>query len=302
MSDEAPRLSGVFPMIVTPFRDDGALDAPQLPPLVSYVLAEGCQGVSGLGLGGEAGALSTGERLRVAESIINAASGMPVIVGCSSGETEVSISLGLHAAEVGAAAIMVAPPPRPELSEPELLEHFTRVAAAVRPLPVMVQDAPAFIGVELGSRFVRMLIDESPNVRYAKTEAVPAADRVAELVALGSIGVFGGHGALYLLDVLQAGATGVIPGCDLAGLYAQLWRSHSGGRHDEARVLFTAMLPLIVEQFQSLDYFVAASKLVLTRLGVLRSPSVRSGVRISGLGERLLLDHARAAGLELPSS
>lgn len=296
MTRLSPTLRGVFPMAVTPFTADGAVAERELPRVVSFVLDNGCHGVSTLGLGAEVDALTPQERKRIAEIVAGAAAGAPVIVGCSSQETDLSISLAYHAAEIGAAVVMVAPTRRPEWSPAQHLEHFVRVAATVQPLPVMIQDAPTFIGVALDRHFIRELCSHSPNVIYAKPEAIPAADKTAELVELGNIGVFGGHGALYYLDVLDAGAVGMIPGCEMPAAYAQIFELHQAGQHGEARRLFTQVLPLVVAQFQSLDYFIASSKAILVARGVIERPNVRGTMPLTDLGHRLLLGHARAAG------
>jgi 4-hydroxy-tetrahydrodipicolinate synthase len=289
-------LRGVFPMAVTPFGPDGAVSTDELPRIVSFVLESGCHGVSALGLGGEVNALTPDERRMIAESVVAAAAGVPVLIGCSALETELAVGLAVHAAATGASCVMVAPPPRPEWSREQLLEHYVRVSRAIEPLPLMVQDAPSFVGVALNAAFVRELRDVCSNVLYVKSEAVPVADAVAELAALGDVSVFGGHGALYFLDALNAGATGMIPGCELAATYARIFDLHQVGVHDEARRLFARILPLVVSQFQSLGYFIAGTKAVLAELGVIERADVRDGAALSPLGRRLLLEHAAAAG------
>jgi 4-hydroxy-tetrahydrodipicolinate synthase len=289
-------LRGVFPMAVTPFAADGSVAADELRHVVSFVLESGCHGVSALGLGGEAGALTPEERRLVAERVVAFAGGAPVLIGCSAPETELAAALAVHAAETGAAAVMVAPPPRPDWTREQLLGHYVAVALAVDPLPLMVQDAPAFVGVALDPEFVRTLRAEAGNVAYVKSEAVPVADAVAALAALEGVAVFGGHGALYYLDALDAGATGMIPGCELAAEYARIFELHQAGERDEARRLFTQVLPLVVAQFQSLGYFIAGTKVVLAARGVISRPDVRDGAPLSELGRRLLLEHAVASG------
>lgn len=289
------RLRGVFPMAVTPFAADGSVAVAEVPGVVSFALESGCHGVSALGLGGEVGSLTPDERRMIAETVIGAAGGAPALIGCSAPETELAVALSLHAAETGAAAVMVAPP-RPDWSRERILEHYARIAAAIDPLPVMVQDAPAFVGVALDPQFVRELRVAAGNVVYVKSEAVPVGDAVAALAALGDVSVFGGHGALYFLDALDAGATGMIPGCELAASYARLFELHQAGEKDAARQLFAHLLPLVVAQFQSLGYFVAGTKTVLAARGLISRPDVRDGAQLSELGRTLLLGHAVAAG------
>lgn len=284
-------------MVVTPYRADGAVSLPEIARVVEFELEQGCPGVSALGLGAEVGMLSVDERSAITRTVIGAAGGRPVVVGCSSPETALSVGLAREAAAAGAAAAMVAPPPRPELSRRELLDHFTVIAEAVAPLPLMVQDAPAFVGVALDPDFVAALRRRSDNVRYAKPEAMPVLDRTAELVALGGLDVFAGNGALYLLDALRAGAVGVIPGCGLAGQLTRIVADFAAGRYDDAERLFEQILPLLVTEFQSLDYFNACTKILLAELGVIGRPGVRGTNPVSRRGHSLLLERARRAGI-----
>ena len=290
-----PLLSGVFPMTVTPLAADGSVSERELPRVVAFGLDNGCHGIAALGLGGEVDYLEHDERRRIAEVVVDAAAGAPVVVGCSSPDTDLSVELALHAAGAGAAVVMLAPPRRPDWTRAQLHDHYAAVANAIAPLPLMVQDAPAFVGVALDAPFVAALRADCPNVTYAKPESVPAADRTAELVELGGIHVFAGHGALHYLDALEAGAHGIIPGCELPGAYVRIFEDHRAGRVSEARALFARVLPLVVSQFQTLDLFIAASKTLLVERGVIERADTRSGATISPLARRLLLEHARFA-------
>jgi 4-hydroxy-tetrahydrodipicolinate synthase len=283
-------------MTATPFAADGAVAEAELPRVVAFGLENGCHGVSALGLGGEVDHLAPEERRRIAEVVVAAAAGAPVVIGCSSPETALSLELAVHAAEAGAAVVMLAAPRRLDWTRPQLHEHYAAVARAIAPLPLMVQDAPAFVGVALDADFVAALRADCANVTYAKPESVPAADRTAELVALGGIHVFAGHGALHYLDALEAGAHGIIPGCELPAAFVRIYEEHRAGRVDEARAVFARVLPLVVSQFQTLDLFIAASKTLLVELGVIERADTRSGARVSPLARRLLLEHARFAG------
>jgi len=220
--------------------------------------------------------------------------------GVSSPETAASVDLAREAAGAGAAAVMIAPPPRPELSRQELLDHYAAIAEAVAPLPVMVQDASPFVGVALDPEFVAALRRRCDNVRYAKPESMPVLDRTAELVALGGIDVFAGNGALYLIDALRAGAVGVIPGCELPGHLTRIVADFAAGRHEDAERLFERILPLLVTEFQSLDYFIACTKILLVELGIIDRPDLRGTNPVSRQGHSLLLERARRAGI-LPS-
>ena len=292
----AVELSGVFPMIVTPFDTAGTVLLSEIESLVSHVQDAGCAGVACLGLGGEAGFLSLAERRAIAEAVL-AVSEVPTIIGCTAATSDDSAKLARHAAENGAACVMVAPSPLPGLTGNELQLNIEKVAAAAAPVWLMVQDAPQVLGASIDPRLVKSLRERCVNVRYVKSEGLPAADQVADFVANADVAVFGGHGGLHSLDVLEAGASGLIPGCELAGSHQLIFDAYREGRLEEARSRYARGLPLLVSEFQSLEYYLAAQKTVLVELGVISCSYTRARGRTSGLVRRLLLAHARSAGV-----
>lgn len=291
-------LGGVIPMLVAPFGPDGALVPNEIRRQAEHVLLEGSHGVAVNGLAGEAAALTTVERKVVAAAAVAAAGGMPVVVGASARTAVEAVELARDAAELGAAAVMVAPPPDPGMPLEALVEYYGTIAEAVAPTALMVQDAPDFVGVAVGTEVMAELRAAHANVRLAKPESTPAADAVAELVTDHDIGVFGGHGGLYTLDVLNAGAHGVIPGPDAVGALLHVYESWKRGDEPAARDAFERLLPLLVAEFQSLPCFIASVKRVLVARGVISRPDLRGRpFKIGRASEATLLEHARRAGV-----
>jgi dihydrodipicolinate synthase/N-acetylneuraminate lyase len=288
---------GVFPMLVTPFDSSGRVSFEELAHIAQHQLAAGVAGLSLLGLAGEAAVLTPAERMSIAGHILSITKGVPVIVGCTAPETTTATELALHAADNGAAVVMVAPPSKADWSIAQQFEHYARVAEAIAPTPLMVQDAPAFVGVSLSAEFITRLAQSCPNVTYAKPESMPAADAVAKLATLPAMGIFGGHGGLYFLEVLEAGAHGLIPDCAQPQLFQQIFASWTRGDRDSARQAFYQLLPLLVWQFQSLDCFIAAVKILLHEKGLLKHPALRERPwPIESTSRDILLRHARRAG------
>src|SRR6266478_6167206 len=139
-----PGLSGIFPMLVTPFDATGNIAFDELAAIAHYQLEAGVSGLSILGLAAEAHALTLEERIAVSRRVLAYAAGLPVIVGSTATQTVDAMSLARSAAEAGAAAVMVAPPPSGDWSREGLKDHYSAVARAIHPTPLMVQDAPAF--------------------------------------------------------------------------------------------------------------------------------------------------------------
>ena len=81
--------SGIFHILATPFREDGALDVEGLPRLVESALATGVTGLTILGIAGEAHRLTDEERRRVIEIVAKETRGRtPVAVGVSASGTD----------------------------------------------------------------------------------------------------------------------------------------------------------------------------------------------------------------------
>jgi 4-hydroxy-tetrahydrodipicolinate synthase len=73
---------GVFPIVPTPFKPDGAIDSASLDRLVDFDESTGVDGLTILGRLGKAQKLLGEEMLRVAERVLARAS-VPVVVGVS---------------------------------------------------------------------------------------------------------------------------------------------------------------------------------------------------------------------------
>lgn len=293
-----PRLTGVFPMLVTPFGADGALLLPDLDRLVDASLSESLTGLAILGLGGESGQLSVSERVRVTDRVLRRVDGMsPVIVGATAQATSDAVALAQHARDAGAAAVMVAPPSSGGTHD-ALLRHFVAVAKAASPCAIMVQDAPAYVGTSLAAGFAMELAATCGNIRYVKAEGFPILDQVGavvEAVAAVGLGVFGGNGGLHMLDALAAGASGMIPGCESIADQQAIIADWTSGRVAEAKQRYRRIMPLLAFEMQSLPFFIACSKALLVRRGVLTSPVLRNAPCLGPASQAALFRYADEA-------
>lgn len=287
------RLAGAYPMVITPFAADGRLAIDEIVAVVEHQLAAGCPGVSALGLAGEASELTPDERRAVARAVLEAAGPGRAIIGCSVDDTAQACALAVDAANGGAAAIMLAAP-----AHAEPARHYETVARAIAPVALVVQDAPAFLGVTLGRAFIESLMQQAANVRYAKPEGAPAVDLVVELATVPGLGVLGGHGGLFLPDELAAGAIGTLPGPEAPAAHQGIVERWARGDHDGARALHSRLLPLLVAEFQGLGHYVASVKELLVELGLISTSTTRlAAPSLTPDGRRLLLDTARRTGL-----
>jgi dihydrodipicolinate synthase/N-acetylneuraminate lyase len=285
-------------MLPTPFDEAGRIVWDDFAPMISHQLENGVEALAALGLGGEASRLSVEERLEVTRRLLSVIPhGTPLLIGVSANDTATACKLAAHAAESGATAVMAAPPNVPTITREALWNHYIALCDAAAPIEVMIQDAPAFLDVSLGAVFVAELAAARPNVRYAKSEAFPAAERTAELTGLlgERIRVFGGASGLHYLDVLDAGATGIIPGCEAPAEFVGIFKAHAADRKEEAARRFARLQPLLVFETQTLDIFIASSKAILKARGIIRSDALRAPNPLGPFSRDLLMRHVQRA-------
>ena len=274
-----PRFGGVFPMLPTPFDLNGSVAMADVERLTKHVLASGAQGMAALGLAGEAAYLTEDERMAVTTRVVRAAGRAPVIVGVSADTTATACRLARHAASVGVALVMVAPPGAAAMTRSGLSDHYLAIADAASGAGVMVQDAPGFVDVDLGATFIAQLAATCPAICAVKVEGTPVGERIADCVdALGAMAlpVFGGNGGLHAMDALDAGATAMMPGCECVAEHVKLFEAYAGGHKDRAALLYQKLLPLFAFQMQSLNFYIACNKEILRHRGLIGQSTMRA--------------------------
>ncbi len=273
-----PAWHGIFPSLCTPFRPDGEVDVEGVRAAARFAVEAGAHGLVCLGLAGEVDSLTAAERMRVVEAIVGVAGDVPVLAGATGGGLEESFELARHAEAAGAAGIVLPPPLWPGLDAAGLVSFLVAVAGAVS-IPALVQDAPEYLGVEIGPVGVAEAIRRAPTIRGVKLETGPEGieDWRAELGE--DVLLFGGNGGMYLLDCIRAGADGVMPGGDTVDVLVGAYEAERAGRSEEAEGRLFSLLPLLVYELQTIHHYNACAKHVLGQRGVAVGPGVRPPAR-----------------------
>ncbi len=274
-----PGFAGIFPVLATPFADDGSLDLDGQRAVVRFALRCGADGVVCFGMGAEVNKLTPGERRRLCEAIVAEVDGrVPVLVGVGAESTHHAVALARHAHACGAAGIVIPPPMTSNLAADELDPYFGAIADAVD-LPVMLQNAPEYIGVGLSPALVLRLAAAHPNIRHIKLEAGP--DQTERWVAaLGpDIRVFTGDAGIHLLGCLRAGAVGNIPAVDVADVLVRAYAAERRGGGQAADAIFAPLLPYLTFALRGIDHCNACTKEVLVQRGILPRGGLRPPAR-----------------------
>ncbi|MEO1724731.1 MAG: dihydrodipicolinate synthase family protein [Pseudomonadota bacterium] len=271
---------GVFIIAATPFAENGALDSESADSMVDFYRGTGVDGITILGVMGEAPKLSAEESLSFAQRVI-ARAGLPVIVGVSGGGLDPMRRLAHEAMNAGAAGVMVAPPAGTG-PEDRVEAYFTSVCAALGPdVPICLQDYPALTGVKISATSILRLTSTHPQIVMLKHEDWPglnkltAVRRGSDTAEVPRLSILTGNSALFLDEEMARGADGAMTGFCFPEMLVEVVAAHASGARDRASDLFEAYLPLIrYEQQPSLG--LAIRKEVLRRRGAIASSALRA--------------------------
>lgn len=269
------RVSGVYNILTTPFLPDGAVDSDSLRRLTEGVVAAGVDGITVLGVAGEAQKLSAAERDHVVGSVVGVVGGrIPVFVGASQEGTDTTIAASRAAEQAGAAGVMIAPP---TFLQPGsgLTEHLKRIGEAIS-IPIILQDYPPVNGVTMSPQAMAELVRAVPAITTIKLEGTPTPQRTAQTLALTGdrATVLGGLGGMYLLDELRRGASGTMTGFAYPEVLVEIWRKWCAGDRPAATDVYARYLPLLVFEGQP-GVGLAIRKEILRRRGLIDSAMVR---------------------------
>jgi 4-hydroxy-tetrahydrodipicolinate synthase len=270
-----PRLSGVIPILATPFHQDESLDHASLARMIEFVAPTGVSAVTLLGVLGESNRLADAERSALISTAVKAAAGLPVIVGCSHTGTAATIALVREAADLGAAAVMIAPSKQPAPNEELVYGYYSRIAENST-LPIVLQDHPASTEVHMSVALILRIAREIPAIACIKAEAVPSPSKIAALrtglQSIRPLPILTGLGGLYGFFDLERGSDGFNTGFAFPEVLLAITERAKAGDLDGAYALYRRYLPLMVFEQQP---GLAVRKEILRRRGLLTSAHVR---------------------------
>lgn len=268
--------SGVFPILATPFTDDGEIDVASQLRLVDHLLEQGAHGLGAFGNAGEGYALQPEEKASLLDEIVRHVNGrVPVIVGIGATGTASAVQACKQAEAQGAQGLMVLPPFYVKPDADGLRFFYASISDAVS-IPIMVQDAPLLSQVAMPAPLLARMAREIEHVEYVKVEAPPTAPKISRTMesADGALTLFGGLNGQFMIEECQRGSRGIMPASDMAALYVAIWDALQSGDTAAAWDVFNRALPLIRYELQP-GLGVSAIKHNLVAERVFRSAFVR---------------------------
>lgn len=238
--------SGVFPALMTEFKEDESLDLEATARHIESCLDAGCEGLVMLGTLGENASLTPDEKEAVLRCAVEAAAGrVPVLSGVAENTTDFAIAHARRAERAGCAGLMALPCMIYEQDEREALAHFETLAGASG-LPVMIYNNPVGYKVDLSPQAFQQLSGCDSIV--AVKESSHDSRRVTDMInACGDrYLLFCGVDDLVLENLLF-GAVGWVSG--LVNAFPKeavaLCRLGREGRVEEALALYRWFMPLL---------------------------------------------------------
>jgi dihydrodipicolinate synthase/N-acetylneuraminate lyase len=267
--------------VVTPLSADGsALDLAAIGPYADFLASNGADGTFACGTTGEGVLLTLGERRAVAEAFRDAVAGM-LVIHAGAQTTADTVALAAHAADIGADAVAVIPPPYFALDDEALTAHFVAAAQACAPLPFYCYAFAARSGYPLPVEVIQRIGASVDNLAGLKVSESPF-ERVAPYLELG-LPVLIGNEPL-IAEGITAGALGTVSG--MAAAFPDIVRAALDAADEPAM----ARLRALRGAMEASGQFIAAAKHVLGLRGLPVGRGMRAPLRALHEGERTALE------------
>lgn len=271
--------NGVYAIAATPFHPDGALDTDSVDRLTDFYVRSGATGLTILGIMGEAPKLEPEESLRITRQVVSRA-GVPVIVGVSAPGFAAMRSLARNVMELGAAGVMIAPPPALRTDEQIVTYYAQAIEAIGDDIPFVIQDYPLTLTVVMTPGVIRTIVNDHASCVMLKHEDWPGLEKISKLRGfqkegeMRDISILCGNGGLFLDFEMERGADGAMTGYAFPDMLIDVVTLQQRGEREAAHDLFDAHLPLMrYEQQQGVG--LAVRKYVLQKRGAIASDAQR---------------------------
>ncbi len=279
--------------MVTPFNSELEVDYERAAELAKRLCEGGSDGLVVCGTTGESPTLSTEEKLKLIQAVVDAVGGeAAVIAGTGSNCTAATVELTKAVQRLGVDGIMLVAPYYNKPSQEGLYQHFRTVAESTS-LPIMIYNIPGRTGVNILPETMARLA-EIPNIVAIK-EAAGNLEQAAQLRRLlpKDFAIYSGDDSLTL-PILSVGGCGVVSvASHLVGRQMkEMIEAYVKGDVATAARLHTELLPLFKVLFITTNP--VPVKLALNMVGYpvggVRLPLVEAGEKEAQAIRKVLED------------
>lgn len=243
--------AGTGVAIVTPFLENGEIDATSLEKLVNHMAAGGVEYIVVLGTTGENPTLNKTERQQVYSLVNQYNKGkLKLVAGIGGNDTRAVVQSMKDFDLTGYSAILSVSPYYNKPNNEGLFQHYKAINDN-SPLPVIMYNVPGRTGMNVNVATTLRIARECKNI-IATKEASGNIDQIMQIIKDKPEGfeVISGDDGITL-PIMACGAIGVISvvGNAYPRLISDMVRSCLDGKFAEARPAHEKMLPLISSMF-----------------------------------------------------
>lgn len=244
-------LHGVYVPIITPFDEEGELDATSFYNHAYNLFQDGIDGLVVNGTTGESptiGSDELGVMFATAQAARDAANvQVPLVVGTGTNDTRSTVRKTEEAGKLGADGALIVVPYYNKPSQQGIIEHFRQVASVG--VSVILYEVPHRTGVKLELDTIRAILELDGVI--GMKDSTPNTQVVSELTRVGSKPILCGEDTL-LFEALQSGAKGVMSASANVETerFVAFYRHFLAGQQEKSKELFEELLPLIRLLFQ----------------------------------------------------
>jgi len=262
------QIKGILTALLTPFDTAGGLDEVALRAVVDRSIDGGVDGVVACGSTGEFTALSSDERRRVVEIVVDQAGGrVTVVAQTGATSTAEAIRLSRHAESVGADVVMLVAPYYEPLSQDLMADYMRSVAESIS-VPVMLYNNPSATGVNLLPETVGALARQVDNIHYVKNTTADMA-QTAELIHnyQDVVLTIGGWDTLLQAALVEGAAAMMVGTANLIpDAIVEVWQAVQSGDLQRARTSWNRVFPVMDAVMQG--PYISTVKAVLGAVGL----------------------------------
>jgi 4-hydroxy-tetrahydrodipicolinate synthase len=289
-------ITGSLVAIVTPMREDGALDLDAYRRLIDWHVTQGTNAIVAVGTTGESATVDPQEHVELLRTAVEAARGrVPVIAGAGANSTREAIELTTHAKRVGADASLQVVPYYNRPTQEGMYRHFRAVAEAVD-LPLVLYNVPSRTASDLAVDTVLRLA-QVPGIVGLK-DASGDLSRVVEMRRRGpaEFAQYSGNDDSALAFMLLGGQGVISVTANVApGPMSQMCAAALKGEVGRARAINERLMPLHLRLFVEPNPIPA--KWALARLGHIDHGIRLPLVPLSSSGQDAVAAAMREAGI-----
>ena len=155
---------GMGVALITPFKEDGSVDYIALMHLVDYLIQNGADFLCVLGTTAETPTLTTDEKNKIKQMVIERVNGrIPIMLGCGGNNTQAIIDSLKKDDFTGIDAILSVVPYYNKPSQEGIYQHYKAIAQSTD-LPIVLYNVPGRTGVNMTAETTLRIARDFSNV------------------------------------------------------------------------------------------------------------------------------------------